>query len=283
MTPVGRAGGRTAGHLLALALVLAARPGAARAQGFPTTPPRPTPLSPARFPPFQQTTLANGLELVIIEHHAQPVVSVTLSFRAGEIYDPPGKDGLATLVAELLAKGTETRSAEQIAAAIEGAGGSLGASADDDFLTISADALGDQLELVFDLLGDVTLHSRFAEPELALARTRALSALALELSEPAAVAHRLFAREIYGRNPYGKSATRESYQAITREDVTQFAGQRLRPRGALLVVAGDVTEPQVRALVERAFGTWHGAPPPSPALPAPPTKPETDILLVHRP
>jgi zinc protease len=283
VTAGARAAGRGLGRLLALSGALAAWPGGAGAQGFPPKPPRPTPLSPARYPPFQQTTLANGLELVIIEHHAQPVVSVTLSFRAGAIYDPPGKDGLATLVAELLTKGTEARSAEQIAASIEGAGGSLAAGADDDFLTISADALGDQLELVFDLLGDVTLHSRFAEGELALARTRALSALALELSEPAAVAHRLFAREIYGRNPYGKSATRESYQAITREDVTQFAAQRLRPRGALLVVAGDVTESQVRALVERAFGTWRGAPPPSPALPAPPTKPATDILLVHRP
>jgi zinc protease len=283
MTTVGRAGGRGRGRVLALSVALALRPGGAGAQGFPPKPPRPTPLSPARYPPFQQATFANGLELVIIEHHAQPVVSVTLTFRAGAIADPPGKEGLATLVAELLTKGTETRSAEQIAASIEGAGGSLGANADDDFLTLSADALGDQLELVFDLLGDVTLHSRFAESELALARTRALSALALELSEPSAVARRLFAREIYGRHPYGQSATRESYQAITREDVTQFAGQRLRPRGALLVVAGDVTEPQVRALVERAFGTWRGAPPPNAALPAPPTKSATDILLVHRP
>src|SRR2546426_8309415 len=53
------------------------------AQAFPTKPPKPTPLSPARFPPFQEVALPNGLQLVIIEHHEQPVVSVTLSFRAG--------------------------------------------------------------------------------------------------------------------------------------------------------------------------------------------------------
>src|SRR3989441_2937695 len=64
------------------------------AQAFPTKPPKPTPLSPARFPPFQEVALPNGLQLVIIEHHEQPVVSVTLSFRAGGSYDPAGKEGL---------------------------------------------------------------------------------------------------------------------------------------------------------------------------------------------
>lgn len=252
-------------------------------QDFPTSPPRPTPLTPARFPPFKEATLANGLQLVVIEQHEQPVVSVTLSFRAGDIYDPPGKEGLSNLVAELLSKGTESRSAEQIAATIEGVGGSLSATSGDDFLTVSVDALSDQAGLVLDLLGDVTLHSTFSETELELARTRALSALALQLSQPSAIAQRFFGAQIYGRNPYGRSSTRESYRAVTRDDVMQFARQRLRPAGALLVVAGDVADAQVRELVARAFAEWRGAPPASPALPAPATRLATDILFVHRP
>jgi len=56
----------------------------------------------------------------VIEHHEQPVVSVTLSFRAAGIYEPAGKEGLSGLVAELLSKGTDGRGAEQIAATIEG-------------------------------------------------------------------------------------------------------------------------------------------------------------------
>src|SRR5207244_6246843 len=64
------------------------------AQAFPTTPPTPTPLKPVHFPPFKEATLPNGLQLVVIEHHEQPVVSATLSFRAGGIYDPKGKEGL---------------------------------------------------------------------------------------------------------------------------------------------------------------------------------------------
>src|SRR5438128_585182 len=228
------------------------------AQVFPTKPPRPTLLSPVRFPPFKEATFGSGLQLVLVEHHEQPVVSVSLSFRAGGIYDPPGKEGLAELVAELLTKGTASRSAEQLAATIEGVGGSLSASASEDFLTVSADALSDQLALVFDLLGDVTQHAAFPESELALARTRALSALALSLSQPASVAARIFGKEIYGPNPYGRSATRESYTAVTRDDITQFAAERLRPSGALLVVAGDATGPQVRAIADSELAAAKG-------------------------
>ena len=264
-------------------LVAAAPLAGLGAQGFPSQPPRPTRLSPVRFPPVPETTLPNGLELVVVERHEQPVVSVALSFRAGSSVDPVGKEGLSALVAELLSKGTASRSAEQIAAAIEGAGGSLAAASDEDFLTVAVDALSDQVPLALELLGDVTLHASFPASELELARTRAVSALALELSQPASVAGRAFAAELYGRHPYGRSATRESYQRITRDDVTQFAGQRLRPAGALLVVAGDVTEPQARELVHQAFAEWHGAPPRPAAPPAPPAKAATDILLVHRP
>lgn len=266
------------------ALLLAAAPlSGLGAQGFPSQPPRPTRLSPVRFPPVPEATFPNGLELAVIERHEQPVVSIALSFRAGSSVDPGGKEGLSALVAELLSKGTASRSAEQIAAAIEGAGGSLAATSDEDFLTVAVDALSDQVPLAFELLGDVTRQSTFPASELELARTRAASALTLELSQPAAVAGRFFAAELYGRHPYGRSPTRESYQRISRDDVTQFAAQRLRPAGALLVVAGDVTELQARDLVRQAFADWHGAPPHPPAPAAPPAKPVTDILLVHRP
>ena len=271
--------------VVVLAVLLSVVPSFRRlsCQGFPTTPPKPARLAPAHFPPFKEATLPNGVQLVVVEHHEQPVVSVSLAFRAGGIYDAAGKEGLSELTAELLSKGTETMTAEQMAATIEGVGGSLSASSGPDFLTISVDALSDQVELVFDLLGEVTLHSTFPEGELELARTRALSALALQLSQPSAVAQRFFGSEVYGRNPYGRSATRESYQAVTRDDVIQFARARLRPSGALLVVAGDVTDAQARELAAKVFAGWRGATPASAAVPAPPVHPATGILLVHRP
>ena len=250
---------------------------------FPTRPPAPTPLRPAQYPPFQEAALPNGMTLLLIENHEQPSLSASLSFRAGSAYDPAGKEGLSAIVAELLTKGTPTRSADQIAATIEGVGGNLSASSSDDFLTVSSDVLSDHADLAFELLGDVTRRATFPADEVELARTRALSSLEVELSQAEEVAARMFAKEIYGRHPYGRSTSSAAFKAITRDDVTAFAGRRLRPAGALLVVAGDITLEQARALATQAFGTWRGAPPAAPPSPAPPVKQGTDILLVHRP
>ena len=262
--------------------LIAAGPLAAQTP-FPTRPPTAAPLRPAQFPPFQEAALPNGMTLLLVENHEQPSLSVTLSFRAGSAYDPAGKEGLSAIVAELLTKGTPTRGADQIAATIEGVGGSLTATTGDDFFTVATDVLSDQADIAFELLGDVTRRATFAADELELARTRYLSSLEVELSQPENVATRVFAKEIYGRHPYGRSATPASYKAITRDDVVGFAGRRLRPSGALLVVAGDMTMARARALALQAFGSWRGVPPATPPPPAVPVKRGTDIVLVHRP
>ena len=280
-----RSGPAVRRSLMILAVVLTARPAdrLSAQDSFPPKPPAPAPLAPVRFPPFQQVMLPNGMTLLLVENHEQPVISVNLSFPGGSIYDPAGKEGTAELVATLLTKGTPTRTADQLAATIEGVGGSIGASSGDDFLTVSAGVLSDHAGLAFDLLGDVVRRASFPTDELELARTQALSSLALSLSQPGTVADRFYRREIYGRHPYGRSPTEASYKAITQTDVKGFAARRLRPGGALLVIAGDATLAQARALATKAFGGWTGTPavvvPPAP--PAPRTA--TGILLVHRP
>jgi zinc protease len=223
------------------------------------------------------------MTLLLVENHEQPTLSLSLSFRAGSAYDPAGREGVAALVAELMTKGTPSRSADQIAATIEGVGGSIGAGAGDDFLTVSSDVLSDHAELAFTVLADVTRRPTFPAEELELARTRFLSALDVELSQPNSVAGRAFQKEIYGTNPYGRNTSVAAYRAITRDDIVAFAARRIRPTGALLVVAGDITLARARQLATAAFGTWTGAAPaPLAASPAP-TKRATDILLVHRP
>jgi predicted Zn-dependent peptidase len=277
-----RSGGRA---VLGLAVLLSAYPAIrlSAQDSFPSRPPAPTPLAPVRFPPFRESLLPNGMTLLVVENHEQPVISVNLSFRAGELYDPPGKEGTAELVAQVLTKGTPTRTADQIAAAIEGAGGSLSASSGDDFLTVSANVLSDRADLAFDLLGDVVRRATYPTDELELARTQALSALALSLSQPENVADRFFRADIFGHHPYGRSPETDSYKAISQNDVKRFAASRIRPGGALLVIAGDVTALRARALALKAFGGWTGAPAVVAPPPAPPVKSATDILLVHRP
>lgn len=260
----------------------------ARAQGSTsnrTPPPSPMPLKTAALPPFQEATLANGVRVVLVESHQNPTVAFRLALPAGDAYDPEGKKGTASMVAGLLTKGGGSRSANEIAAAIERAGGLLEAGTDEDFLSIYGGVLSDATPLAFELLGDAIARPRFDEKEFELARTRTLSGLQLSASNPGFLAAKFFRENLYGKHPYGATATATTVRAITRADVQAFHASRLHPRGALLVVAGDITMSQLRTLANKAFAGWTGPavpPPPAPqtALPA---RTKTEIVLVHRP
>lgn len=279
-----RAARAAAGALSAGALTLLLLPATLAAQGqYPTSPPPPAPLEPAQFPPFQEARLSNGLELVVVSSHDQPVVSVSLSMPAGSAHDPVGREGLASLVAGLLTKGAGDRTAEQIAAAIEGVGGALNASAGTDFLTVSASVLTPSAPLAFSLIGDVVRRPTFPAEEVELARTQMLSGLQLQLSQPASLASRYFSQNLYGDHPYARSATPETVRGITRDDLVAYQQEYLRPGSALLVVAGDITLADAQRMAEQAFAGWTGDAPAASVATTPPQRTATEIVLVHRP
>jgi zinc protease len=267
---------------LLLTAALLALPTIAGAQQ-PTKAPASLPVKPAAIPPFQETTLRNGLRVLLVESHRQPVVSLALMMPAGDSYDPAGKEGVATMTANVLTKGAGSRTAEQVAAAIEGVGGSIGAQASLDFLNVRANVLAENAPLAFELVGDAVARPAFATKEVELTRTQALSALQLEQSSPAALAQRHFAAQLWGAHPYGRRSTPTSVRALTTDDLRSFQRTRLVPAGALLVVAGDIGMAKVKQLAQQHFGSWSGTAPSDVKRPAPPTRSATEILLVHRP
>ena len=267
---------------LLAALGLAATLGTAAAQ-TPQAPPPAMPLTPATFPPFQEAVLPNGLRLIVVANRRLPIVSMSLSFNAGRVADPVGKEGLASMVAGLLTKGAGTRTGNQVAEAIEQVGGSIGAGSGSDFLTGYAGSLSKDVGLAFDLLGDAVIRPRFDSTEVELLRTQMLSGLDLQRSQPDAIASRQLDQLLYGDHPYARNPTAASVRGITRADLLRFQRARLRPAGALLVIAGDITLADARRHAARAFRGWTGAPTPLPAAKAPPARRPTEIVLVHRP
>jgi zinc protease len=224
----------------------------------PATPPPPAPAREVRFPAFQQKTLSNGLRVVVIEQHEQPLVSLRLMLNAGKAYEPDGKAGLADATASLLTKGTATRSAQKIAETIDFVGGSLGASAGTEAGYASAAVTSDQLDLGFDLLSDVVLHPSFPQEELERWRKQALSGLQINQQDASYLATTAITRLIFGGYPYGRpsSGTPESLAGLTRDDLAAFHQAHYIPNQTLFAVVGDVQPADAFARAERAFGGW---------------------------
>jgi zinc protease len=270
---------RRALALAAAAAALGLNPAAAQKQ----PPPPPGPARPLAFPAFRETRLPNGMGVVVVENHSAPLVSLTLLVRSGNATVPAAKAGTAALVAEVINKGTATRSATQIAQQIEGSGGSLGGYATDDYTGVTASVLSDRLPLAFELLADVALHPAFPDAEVETARQQQLSALQAQLGQPSSLASRRFQREVYGAHPYGILSTPETVRGITAADLRAWHAAHFKAGNALLVVAGDVSQAQAEELARRHFGGWERGSVAAPAWPAVAARARTGIVLVHRP
>jgi predicted Zn-dependent peptidase len=253
-------------NLIAAALLLAAVASGAAAQPAASpkatppkaTPPPPGPAKEVRFPPFEQKTLGNGLRVVVIEQHEQPLVSLHLVLKAGRAFEPAGKAGVSGATAALLTKGTATRSAQQIAEAIDFVGGNVNATNGLESGFADAEVTADQIDLGFDLLSDILLHPTFPQDELDRWRRQALSGLQIQQQDAGYLAGNAMTRVLYGDHPYGSpgDGTPESLKSLTRDDLVAFHQRRYVPNDAILAIVGDVKPADAIARAEKAFGGW---------------------------
>jgi zinc protease len=222
------------------------------------TPPPPGPARDVKFPAFEQKTLANGLRVVVIEHHEQPAVSVQMLLNVGKVFEPAGKAGLAQATSALLTKGTAKRTSQQIAEAIDFVGGNLGANAASETGRATVLVTSDQVDLGLDLLSDVVLSPAFPQDEIDRWRSQSLSGLQVQQEDAGYLADSALARTIFGEHPFGRPAdgTAESLQGLTREDFVAFHKRHYIPNDSILAVVGDVKPAEAFAKVEKYFGAW---------------------------
>jgi zinc protease len=268
-----------------VALLAHAADGRAQVAAWPSeAAPRPLPARDVKFPPYQIRTLANGLQVIAVAHHEQPVVSLRLIIRAGGAQDPTDKSGVATLLASLLDQGTTTRDAEQIATSIDSIGGLIGTGAGSDLSFINAVVMKDSFAFGLDMVSDLARNPKFAPEELERQRQQILSGLKVGYEDPDYIAGMVFDRLVYGFHPYGRpdTGTPETIASITRDDLIAFHKAWFGANNAILAIVGDIAHEEAFAGAERAFGKWgkSEATPPKPTEPPPPTR---RVVVIDRP
>jgi zinc protease len=241
--------------------------------------------TPFKVPEVKRFRLKNGLRVILAESHKLPLVGVEMVVRTGNGANPRDKAGLADLVADMLDEGTATRSATQIAEKIAQLGATLSTNATWDASSLSVSALTENIDRALDVWADVLLQPAFSEDDLARVRENLLSTLARRKDSPPLVAGLTFARALYGEShPYGwpLGGTEESVRRITRTDVQNFFQAFYRPNNAVLVVAGDIKEAELRTKMDKLLATWKPKPIPTAKIPKAPPVEKTQILLVDK-
>ncbi len=271
-------------HQIALLFAVAAFGFAAHDAGAAKqAPPAAEPLKKLAFPAYSEQKLKNGLEVVVVEHHEQPVASLWLAVKAGSVLDPEGKSSLASYTGSLLNKGTKDKDSKKLAEWIESVGGSFNASTDEDGTILTISCLSEYLPTAYAYLADVVLNPTFPEDELAEERKRAVTAIEFEKSDPDAMAERHFSEVVYGNHPYAVHPTTETVEAVTRDDIVAFHKKNYVANNALMFVVGDVETKQVKKDAEKFFGAWAAGTPDVPNYTASPERTARNIALYHRP
>ena len=245
-------------------------------------PPPPLDSNEFNFPTITENVLDNGLEVVVVEQPNMPIISLDVYFAGGGTAAPQDLPGLASITGQLISRGTETRSAQDIAGAIEQVGGAIGSGGGSDSLQVGVFGLIEDRDLAFELLADMTLNANFPENEVERERAEWISGLEASLAEPGFIARRAFARTLYQGHPYGNPYTFDTLEAITRDDIVAFYDSRRQPDNALLIIAGAITTEEALDYAERHFADWAGSAE-GVAYPDIPARSGQQILLVDRP
>ncbi len=239
-----------------------------------------------RLPPVTRTVLPNGLKLVVAEYHELPLVELYVIVGAGAGEDPPGKDGLAQLVASSLKRGAGGLSAEALARAIESLGGTVTVAAGSDGTTLTAEFLSGDFATGLDLVRRVLREPAFDKDEVRRARDEQIAGITASFEDPSAVADKCFAAFLYGTYAYGRpvEGRRATVAHLDRGDVRAFYDRWYRPNDTIVALVGDVTAAEAVERLGEAFGTWQARPDALAArAPAPPRWAQRRILLVDKP
>ena len=238
------------------------------------------------LPAVAKSRLANGIELYVVPMHEVPLVQFMLLIPGGGRADGD-LPGLASFTAGMLDEGADTLDAFGLAAQTAFLGATLGAGADWDYTVVSMKAPKRTLEPALRLMSDVVLRPTFASAEVQRQRDLRLAAILQQRDQPNAVATLAHDALLFPEDhPYHRSLGGDSASTAVLDSATvrDFYRRAYAPAGARLVVTGDLTAEEARALAERHFATWQGS---AAATAAEPGEGATDrattVYLVDKP
>ncbi len=221
--------------------------------------PKPGPTRSYHFPDFHDEMLPSGIRLVTAPVATLPVVTVMVVVDAGSTNDPAGKEGVAALTAGTLLEGTQQFDGAELAEKFEQLGTSVESGADWDSAFIKITVLSGQLEQATKLLGEAISSPIFSEREVERAKSERLAEILQLEMEPRGLADEKFSEFLYTEESrYSKpdEGSTASVRALSRKDVEEFNRSRYRAGSTTIIIAGDISTDEARALIARSFQRW---------------------------
>jgi zinc protease len=216
--------------------------------------PAPGPAKPVTIPAVKEAKLKNGLTVAVVEKHSVPIVTVQLLVRSGASSESIDKAGLANMTADMLTKGTKTRTAEQIAEEMEFLGASINSGAGWNSSSVTISVTSDKLDQAMAIMADVVLNPSFKQEELDLLKSQTLDELKANLTQPAFLANYVASVRAFGEHP--ANGTSASIEAMSQTDLNWYYERAFVPNNSVLIMSGDISPERAVSLANSLFGGW---------------------------
>ncbi len=232
-------------------------------------------------------TLANGLQVVVIPDHRAPVVTHMVWYKVGAADDPPGKSGIAHFLEHLMFKGTKAHPEGEFSSRVEAVGGDDNAFTTEDDTAYHQTVAKQHLKLMMEFEADRMANLRITDAALLPERQVILEERGMRIdNRPGARLGVAMDAALYVNSHYriptigwaGEMAT------LDRADALAFYDRYYTPNNAIVVVAGDVTEAEVKQLAEETYGqvARRANPPPRVRLTEPPADAARVVTLTDQ-
>jgi zinc protease len=267
------------GLTVAALTLLAAAP--AMAQQKEAAPPLAAPKE-FKLPAKQQFTLPNGMKVTMVPFGSVPKVDMQLVVRVGNVDEAADQVWLADVMGDLMREGSTKRGATEINTAVATMGGAINTGVSLDETTVSGQALSEHATSLVALLAEVALQPRFPESELARIKQNRLRNLAVQKSQPQALAQEKFYNVMFPNHPYGRYFPTESMvQGFTIQQVRDFYDKNFTAARAHLFIAGQFDTNAMMKAIRDNFGGWKAGTAVAPARPTMANK--RAIYVIDRP
>lgn len=277
---------RSSGAIGMIALAAIQSTGLAQGTFDRSKPPEPGPPPRVALPPIVTRELANGLKLMIVEHHELPLADFVLIVGSGSTTDPASKTGVANLTAAMLREGTTTRNSLEIADQIAYLGVNLSPSSSWESSTLSLHTPIAQLDSALALFADVALRPSFPANEFERLRKIRLTDLIRQKDEGPAIANVSFPAIIYGSgHPYGAATlgTEASIKSLSVADLQSYYQRNFKPNNSTLIIVGDVNPNTIEQKITALFSGWQRGDVPQLTYADPPKAASTTVYLIDKP
>jgi zinc protease len=238
-----------------------------------------------KIPPHEKIVLNNGLTVLLLEKRGVPIVNIAGIVKAGALADPAGLEGLSSVTAGLLRKGTKTRMAQQFAADIDFIGGSFDAEAGEDYTSLSAEFLTKDQARGLELFSDALLHPTFPKAEVDKLLAQSVDEIKSAKDSAQSVMSEYYNGYLYGGKGYGRPSDGDelTLKKIQQDAIVKFYKTHYSPGNTIVAVAGDFNPAEMKKKIEELFGGWTGKAAPSEKVEAAGAAKGKRLLLVDKP